>query len=167
MNTVNWISTACSIVGAVCLLAASLAISASVTYWAVGYAINRSKWVYYFMRFYWCRKEFEQWRAEKKQSNAGDERLSSGTRRQRNSEPLETMPEENTTELASGGGLSSTGLFCRRWNFENRGGEIWVCKDEHDKGQPCEYEEMFAADALKLIEELRAIILKQNSQDQG
>jgi len=38
-----------------------------------------------------------------------------------------------------------------RWNFENRGGEIWACKHEHDKGQPCEYEEISAGEAIAIM----------------
>lgn len=55
-------------------------------------------------------------------------------------------------------------VFCRRWTFENRGGEIWVCKGDHKKCSPCDFEELSAAATIKLIEELRSLLLAKPAQ---
>lgn len=46
----------------------------------------------------------------------------------------------------------------RRWNFTNRGGEIWVCEGDHEKCKSCttHSREVFAAEAIKIIEDLRS-----------
>ena len=47
-----------------------------------------------------------------------------------------------------------------RWNFEATDTGIVACKDEHDKGQPCEYEELPPIEILKIINDMRSTILK-------
>lgn len=43
----------------------------------------------------------------------------------------------------------------KRWNFEVINGELHACKDNHEKGQPCEYEPLPAEKLLSLIEGCR------------
>ncbi len=57
-----------------------------------------------------------------------------------------------------------TDCFCRKWNFQNRGGEIWVCKDEHEKGQPCEHHELFSGEVIQIIERLRSDVFNLNKR---
>jgi len=42
----------------------------------------------------------------------------------------------------------------RRWNFKAHDSGVWVCRDHHDKGQPCEYVLMSPQETVKLIEDL-------------
>ena len=49
---------------------------------------------------------------------------------------------------------------CRRWNFEATDSGIMVCRDHHDKGQPCEYERMSPQEAVQLIEDLKSAALR-------
>ena len=38
----------------------------------------------------------------------------------------------------------------KRWIFEDEGNGVLVCKDQHEKGSPCEYEPLTAKDATRL-----------------
>jgi hypothetical protein len=58
---------------------------------------------------------------------------------------------------------SCAAAFCyassiRRWNFETRGGEIWVCEGDHEKSESCitNSREVFACEAIEIIERLRS-----------
>jgi hypothetical protein len=78
----------------------------------------------------------------------------------------ESMPEppQPVAEAESLVGVASTDLFCRRWNFEVGEDAVYVCKDNHEKGHPCEHEKMTGQEVVELIETLRSIILKQNAK---
>ena len=45
-----------------------------------------------------------------------------------------------------------------RWNFEATDSGIVVCKNEHEKGHPCEYEELTPKEAIKIIEEMASLL---------
>lgn len=78
-----------------------------------------------------------------------------------NQEPTQSKPA--TDGQPSGEGLQSTALFgVTVWNFETRGGEIWVCEGDHDKSESCSTNsrEVFAAEAIEIIEKLRRETLK-------
>jgi hypothetical protein len=49
---------------------------------------------------------------------------------------------------------------CRRWNFEATDSGIMVCRDHHDKGQPCEYERKSPQETVQIIEDLRSAALQ-------
>lgn len=47
-----------------------------------------------------------------------------------------------------------------RWNFDATDTDIVVCRDNHDKGDKCEYERMHPAEVLQLLNQYRARILE-------
>ena len=47
----------------------------------------------------------------------------------------------------------------RRWNFEPGESRVFVCRDEHEKGLPCQLEPMTPAEIVELIEDLRTAAL--------
>lgn len=48
----------------------------------------------------------------------------------------------------------------KRMNFELSDGTITACFDNHEKGQPCEYEVLAPRVALELIEDMRSDLCK-------
>lgn len=40
----------------------------------------------------------------------------------------------------------------KRWNFEASESSLMVCRDNHDKGDSCEYEFLSPAETLELLE---------------
>jgi len=46
------------------------------------------------------------------------------------------------------------------WNFETDDEGVNVCKNNHEKGQPCEYEQLNPDETLKIIDDLRAQLFK-------
>lgn len=48
----------------------------------------------------------------------------------------------------------------RRWNFEPGDSGVWVCRDDHDKGQPCRLEKMTPAEIVQIIEDLRSAAIR-------
>ena len=66
------------------------------------------------------------------------------------------MENQNNTEEAATARIECDDLFCEHWEFETRGGEIW-CR----KGPLHKWEELFAPDAVELIE--RLISISQNA----
>ncbi len=52
----------------------------------------------------------------------------------------------------------------KRWNFEPAGLGVEVCKDEHEKGQPCEYKMLKATEVINIIDELKSEIFKCYSE---
>ena len=51
-------------------------------------------------------------------------------------------------------------MDCKRWNFEASESGLRVCRDMHDKGQPCEYEELSPYETLDIINQLILKIIK-------
>jgi len=51
----------------------------------------------------------------------------------------------------------------KRWNFETRGGEVWVCDGEHEKYSPCDYREMGSKEIVDTIRKLISIILENDN----
>lgn len=49
-----------------------------------------------------------------------------------------------------------------RWNFEANDDAVSVCKDEHDKGQPCEYVELSPHEIVEILNDMRSQILRLN-----
>ena len=47
-----------------------------------------------------------------------------------------------------------------RWNFDASETSLLVCRDDHDKGEKCEYEELHPAEALRVIDTLRSRVLQ-------
>lgn len=47
----------------------------------------------------------------------------------------------------------------KRWNFEATEDAITVCRDHHQKGQPCEYEELSTYEVVDIINDLRSKLL--------
>jgi hypothetical protein len=79
-----------------------------------------------------------------------------------NQEP-KSKPEDDEEPREEG--LDETTCYAssiRRWNFEPRGGEIWVCEGDHEKCESCitNSREVFAAEAIEIIEKLRRETLK-------
>ena len=48
----------------------------------------------------------------------------------------------------------------RRLNFEATDTHVTVCRDNHDKGQPCEYEEMTAYEVVDMLDDIRSKLLR-------
>lgn len=48
----------------------------------------------------------------------------------------------------------------KRWNFEANEDGVTVCKDEHDKGQPCEYEELSSYEVVEIINNMRSKLIR-------
>jgi len=46
----------------------------------------------------------------------------------------------------------------QRWNFEETEDGITVCKDEHEKGQHCEYKLLSNAELIVILEGMQARI---------
>jgi len=46
----------------------------------------------------------------------------------------------------------------KRWNFELDRDSILVCKDDHEKGSPCQYEELSSKDLLIILEGMQSEI---------
>lgn len=46
-----------------------------------------------------------------------------------------------------------------RWNFDADGDGILVCRD-HEKGQPCEYEELGHYKVLEILDDMRSELLR-------
>ena len=55
-------------------------------------------------------------------------------------------------------------LKYRRWNFEPTDTTVTVCRDEHDKGQPCVYEELSPREVVDIIEDMRSKLLRVSVQ---
>lgn len=53
---------------------------------------------------------------------------------------------------------------CARWNFDATDTAIVVCKNLHDKGEKCEYEEMHPASVLQIINDLRSRVLEHTAR---
>lgn len=51
-----------------------------------------------------------------------------------------------------------------RWNFDATDTQILVCKDQHDKCAPCEYETLSPAEAVRIIDELRCAVLEASAR---
>jgi hypothetical protein len=71
------------------------------------------------------------------------------------------MKQPTQIQLTPGQGLPAP--FCyaesiRRWTFETRGGEVWVCEGLHEKCELCEANsrEVFAKELVEIIDALRA-----------
>ncbi len=50
-----------------------------------------------------------------------------------------------------------------RYNFEATDTCVTVCKDEHNKGQPCEYEELSPHEIVDIINDMRSMIPLQHT----
>jgi len=46
------------------------------------------------------------------------------------------------------------------WNFEATDTGITVCKDEHDKGQPCEYKDLSPHEVVDILNDMKSLIRK-------
>jgi hypothetical protein len=53
----------------------------------------------------------------------------------------------------------------RRWNFEPGASGVLVCRNNHDIGQPCEYERMSPQEAVQLIEALKSAALQLSREN--
>ena len=47
-----------------------------------------------------------------------------------------------------------------RWNFDASETSLLVCRDDHDKGEKCEYKELHPAEVLRVIDALRSRVLQ-------
>lgn len=54
---------------------------------------------------------------------------------------------------------------CHRWNFEAADSGVMVCRNHHEKGQPCEFERMPPQEAVKLIEDLRSAAIQLSREN--
>ena len=48
----------------------------------------------------------------------------------------------------------------RKWNLEPLDKSVGVCKNEHEKGEPCEYTEMEPTEVIEVIEALNYELYK-------
>jgi len=48
----------------------------------------------------------------------------------------------------------------KRLNFEASESGVTVCRDLHDKGQPCEYEELSPYEVLDIINQMRSKLIR-------
>lgn len=48
----------------------------------------------------------------------------------------------------------------RRYNFEATDTHVTVCRDNHEKGQPCEYEELSPYEAVDILNDMRSSLLR-------
>jgi hypothetical protein len=71
-------------------------------------------------------------------------------------EAAETVQTENIKAVDPAAFCYASSI--RRWNFETRGGEIWVCEGDHEKSESCitNSREVFACEAIEIIERLRS-----------
>jgi hypothetical protein len=51
----------------------------------------------------------------------------------------------------------------RRFNFEATDSHVTVCRDNHEKGQPCEYEELSPYEVVDILNDMRSSLLKVES----
>ncbi len=76
------------------------------------------------------------------------------------------MTDQNKTPAESSAPALSVvagyAAYIRRWNFSTHGNEIWVCEGEHEKCESCcnNEREVMAAEAVRIIESLRAEVLR-------
>ncbi|MEE9315993.1 MAG: hypothetical protein V3U97_02680 [bacterium] len=47
-----------------------------------------------------------------------------------------------------------------RWNFDAYDEGILVCRDNHEKGQPCESEDLSPYEVLEILDDMRAELLR-------
>ncbi|GEM_PF-5830347 len=47
-----------------------------------------------------------------------------------------------------------------RWDFEATDSGLTVCKHNHDKGQPCEYEDLTPHETLEILNDMRSKLLR-------
>lgn len=71
------------------------------------------------------------------------------------------MEQPTQNQLTPGQGLPAPDCYAesiRRWTFETRGGEVWVCEGLHEKCESCEANsrEVFAKELVEIIDALRA-----------
>ena len=53
------------------------------------------------------------------------------------------------------------GCKYRRWNFEATDDTVTVCYGDHDKGQPCEYEELSPHEVVEILNDMRSELLRR------
>ncbi|MGD9157166.1 MAG: hypothetical protein PVG39_02045 [Desulfobacteraceae bacterium] len=49
---------------------------------------------------------------------------------------------------------------CHRWNFEADDENVYACQNLHEKGEKCDYEKLSPYEIVKIIDEMRAEIIK-------